>query len=302
MTIYIQSRGKSQDHDYTWLKIEGNSQEPEIPHVLKAIKPEELIDSQNPSIILARSGEHLVLLATALDTQDGRTDFMGRQIRNSVAWVEEYSDESQLLLRKIAVQALEGKLKSDIQEAVRNVADSRFGFEADFAKLQDIERMIGKGEIGNEKTGPYLLKVGKDCPQLRKELVEDLKTYQLPESLGDAIFVVVTTMKFSDGLKAKEVWRGLSSRIETENRDAPDWEKYKKKQKQAPQDTGTAKKIPIVSILVLLIVGAIAIAVLMGMQAPQNVQPQEQSTMHPSMASSDKTELSAVASPQMSQK
>lgn len=131
MTIYIQSCGKSQDHDYAWLKIEDNDrQEPEIPHALKAIKPEELIDSQNPSIILARSGGYLLLLATALDTQDGRTDFMGRQIRNSIAWVEEDSSVSRQLFRKLAIQALKGKLKDDIQQAVDNVADSRYGFRA----------------------------------------------------------------------------------------------------------------------------------------------------------------------------
>lgn len=298
MTIYIQSRGKSQDHDYAWLKIEDNHQESEIPHALKASKPEELIDSQKPSIILARSGGHLVLLATALDTQDGRTDFMGRQIRNSIAWVEEDSSTSRQLLRKLAIQALKGKLKDDIQQAVDNVADSRYGFKADFAKLQEIEHIISGENIGNEKTDFDLLKVGEDCQQLRKELVKELETCQLPESSEDEIFVVVTTMKSSEGLKAKEVWRGLSSRIKSESEPKKWEESVSVKKQQAQQQAGTAKKIPIVGVFVLIMIGVIIMAILIGMQAPQKARSPERTSMNLNTVSPDKTELPSTISSQ----
>ncbi|PZO52719.1 MAG: hypothetical protein DCF15_13415 [Phormidesmis priestleyi] len=282
MTIYIQSRGKSQDHDYAWLKIEDNDrQEPEIPHVLKAIKPEELIDSQNPSIVLARSGEHLLLLATALDTQDGRTDFMGRQIRNSVAWVEEYSPASQQLMRKLAIQALKGKLADAVQQAVENAASNTYGFEADFKKLKEIERVANEEEIGDTKFERYPLKVGGACPDLISKLVGDLETYQLPESSGDETFVVLTTMKSAEGLKAKSVWRGLSNRIESESKE---WKEYSvKKNVKAPPNRKAAQKSSIKGILILLIVGVIIMALLIFLIAPDRSQPKDQTSMQASL-------------------
>ncbi len=278
MTIYVQSCGKSQNHDYVWLKVEEELQEAEIPRALQVIKPEELIDSQNPSIILARSGEHLLLIATALDTRDGRTDFMGRQIRNSVAWVEDDSPGSQRLLRKLVIRALKGKLDDDVDQAVHNAANSRYGFRVDFQEFQKIEREVSNEEIGDAKSEPCPLKVGKDRKPLRNDVIEDLKKYQLPESIQ--ILVVVTTMKSAEGLKAKDVWRGLSSRIGSKEReDQEDWEDYLlKKNTKTQQNLEVAQKSPIIGILILLIIGVVILAILIPILAPQNLQPKEQQT------------------------
>ncbi len=39
MTIYVYSRGKSQEHDHSWLKVEADSQASARPEILSKIKP-----------------------------------------------------------------------------------------------------------------------------------------------------------------------------------------------------------------------------------------------------------------------
>lgn len=130
MTIYVQSRGKSQEHDHSWLEVtKGIAQTSIIPEKLKAMKPEELIDSQKSSIVLARLDEHLVLIITALDAP-GRTDFMRRQICNTVAWIEPDNSKNERLFCKVAAHALNEKLGDDVHKAVFDDPVSTYGFRS----------------------------------------------------------------------------------------------------------------------------------------------------------------------------
>jgi len=294
MTIYVHSRGKSQEHDYNWL--EEASQISVIPEVLKSIKPEELINSQKPSMILARSGGQLILLVTALTTRDGRTDFMRRQIRNVIAWVETDTSASERVLCKIAAQALNGELDRLVDSAVTNNAESQYGFTADFTQLKAIENTLNNQgddqDTDRQKYNPDTdLKVGKNSEPLRSDLAEQLAEYGLPKPTdGTQLLVVATTLKSFDGLTSKNVWRGLSSRIENE-----EWEVYKKKgaateqTSEREQSAATTKKSPIITILILLIV-VIVIAVLISTLVPQNPQPKDQ----PPLQSSSVTPLNRV--------
>lgn len=280
MTIYVQSRGKAQDHDHCWLEVTKDAQTQISPPALKEIKPEELIDSQRPSIILARSGKHLVLLVMALKAKDARLDFMGRQIRNSVAWVEENTPDKERLLRRIAIRALNGKLVKDVDDAVTSEADSMYGFEAKFDKLRTIGNSLDSQDVNSEEANLDIAKFGNNSKKLKDELISELTRYALPISSDDIqIFVVDTTLKSLGGLKAKEVWRGLSSRVESE-----DWMKFDVPKSGEPNPKDSKKKllIGVVALLLVGIIAAVTVSISANHPIPQNAQPESMAPLQPS--------------------
>ena len=212
MTIYVQSRGKSQEHDYRWLEVRKESQSPVIPPLLKDLKVEELIESQRPSLILARSDRYLLLLVTALESREERTDFMGRRVRNSVAWVAEDKPETEQVFRAIAAQALRGELAERIDQAIS--IGSEYGFEVN---LEQLQTLVDHLEIDPKSVNSGRFKFGKNVSHLRSELASELSKFSLPQGLGTyQILVVVTTLKSQEALEKLRVWRGLSNRIESE--------------------------------------------------------------------------------------
>lgn len=284
MKTYVQSCGKSQEHDYFWLKVEVDEgdQRSTIPRVLKEIQPEEIIDSQKPSIILARSGNNLILLVTALETRDGRTDFMGRQIRNSVAWVGSEGGDTEKLLRKIAIQALREELATAVDAAVINAPDSIYGFTVCPAEFKKIKKTAASLEVRAEEESPISYKGGDNNQRLRDKLISDLQKYALSISKSDdiQIWVVVTTMKSEHGLAAKGVWRGLSSRIESE-----DWINFCVPVREGSDSKTGKKKLPLPR-LGVLVAGLIAIAiwVISNQAVPQQMQPEELTPVQPNPA------------------
>lgn len=255
MTIYVHSRGKSQEHDHSWLSEDGQTSK--IPEALIRIKPEELIDSHKPSIILARSRGELILLVTALITRDGRTDFMRRQIRNVVAWVKPDESNSRRMLCKIAAQALYGELDGVVDESVESDADNQYGFGADFELLRSIGGGLdGQNDAAEQSGSGSDLKIGGNSQGLRQELADELTEHGLPKSTGDPqILVVVTTLKSAAGLKSKNVWRGLSSRIEDE-----EWITYSDSKKKQNLILSRQNKmiIGLTAILTVVLIAVIA--------------------------------------------
>ena len=288
MKTYVQSCGKSQEHDYFWLEVDDKGdQRSTIPSVLKEIQPEDIVDSQKPSIILARSHKRLILLVTALETRDGRTDFMGRQIRNSVAWVGSEGGDTEKLLRKIAIQALSarGELATDVDAAVINAPDSIYGFTVCPAEFKKIKKTADSLEVRAEAENPISYKGGDNNQRLRDELISDLKKYALSISESSIqIWVVVTTMKSEHGLEAKGVWRGLSSRIESESKD---WIRFCVPGREG-SDSKTGKKKLTIPLLVVggLVASVIAVAIwfLSHQSVSQQMQPERIAPVRPNPA------------------
>jgi nitric oxide reductase large subunit len=171
MKIYVQSRGFSQDYDYCWL--------PEVPPILRQYRINDLIQSESPSVVLGRYDNKLLLLVTGLEASE-RTDFQGRKIRNSVAWVGEDSEANEHKLRAIAASSLRGLLDTDLDKAVKFGGES--GFEVFFdtishLKVDEVRHFDAKLES----------KIGKNSEYLR-----------------------------NDALKQANVWRGLSNLVQGE--------------------------------------------------------------------------------------
>ncbi|MGB3670386.1 MAG: hypothetical protein WA984_09770, partial [Phormidesmis sp.] len=121
-------------------------------------------------------------------------------------------------------------------------------------------KTIGKSSHNggtNSTKDPFKRFVGKDNESLRSELIQELTEYALPKRSGDIqLLVVVTTMKSENGFQRKGVWRGLSSRIESE-----DWVELDAERIEEPDSQ--KKTRPGFGILVaLFVVGLIAVTAL----------------------------------------
>lgn len=198
MAIYVQSRGFSQDDDYCWL--------PEVPPIIRENRVNDLIQSESFSVVLARYSKKLLLLITGLTAQE-RTDFRGRKIRNSVAWVLEDSEASERELRAIAASALRDSLATSIDNAIK------FGGIHGFEVAWDDLDQLNPKEVCNFST---ILdrKIGQNSPTLRDELAYELEECPLPPEKG--ALVVVTGIKSESALIQAGVWRGLSNLVQAE--------------------------------------------------------------------------------------
>ena len=209
MRIYVQSRGKPQDKDYTWLKAEKNRLYREIPPILKRISIAEFIDSRKYSIVVARNDTELVFLVTGLFSE--RNDFMNRQIRNSVACVVHDNLENESIIRSLAVLALENKekLEKEVNEAVYETEpDSEYEFNFDVKKISQLSESIQLKSDSNPKESNY---IGSDSKKLQKDVGLKLKNNHLPER--NDILVLLTTLKTESALKKHNIWLGLSAKV-----------------------------------------------------------------------------------------
>ena len=231
MEIYVLSRGFSQNDDYLWLKCTPNGQEKVggLPVVFEK-EATDLIQSEVPSVFLARREKKLLLLITAIQPK-GRGDFNNRQIRISVAWLLEDSTDRQRVLRMLAVRSLDEaqrkQLTQEISAAVTLGGDE--GFQGNFDELSKL--------ANSEKTQSFILdepldeekiakKLAKTSTETKMQLAEELKQYCLPEAEGP--LVVATGIKKEETLKKAGVWRGLSTLVKTQ-----EWEVYQEELEEA---------------------------------------------------------------------
>lgn len=216
MAIYVQSRGISQDCDYRWLKLREHSSVPEIPPVLKRpipvtgnqqVRVSDLIDSQMPSIVLARSDGELLLLVTGLVARAERTDFMGRRIRNSIAWVYPDNDDNERMIRSLAVRALVGDLETAIDQVI-NIS-GEYGFEVTLTQVKQLAQPEQVASLAAETP----MRIGGSSAEFKQALALELEQHCLTTIDQHRLLVVVTGIKSKEALLQARVWRGLSSRV-----------------------------------------------------------------------------------------
>ncbi|MBE9129926.1 MULTISPECIES: hypothetical protein [unclassified Coleofasciculus] len=216
MDIYIQSRGFEQDCDYRWLQVcEGGSTQPQLPPI--GLEVSNLIDSETPSVVLERlPDERLLLLVTGIEPE-GRVDFLDRPIRIAVAWVGYSADES--VLRHLAVHALTEAEQNSLTEQINQALPlgGEYGFEIILPSLQRLVSQDDTKAFTSSQPPTLTPKIGRNSPQLRHQLAQELQTCHLPTQTG--ILMVVTGIKKRESLEKAGVWRILSTLVEGD-----DWE------------------------------------------------------------------------------
>jgi len=259
MEVYVQSRGDSEEYDYRWMRITEQEQRLEIPSFLtrslligrsSEVRIFDLIQSEAPSVVLARDNGELLLLVTGIEST--RQDFRGRRIRNSVAWMCQDSDEHERFLRAIASQALLDQLREKVDLAVE--FGGEYGFQVDFGKISNL---LSTAELEKIHTREPKLdkKLGKNLPRVRDELASELEERRLPTE--DGVLVVVTGIKTESALKQAGIWRGLSALVEAER-----WQEPYKKSLPPDEVASTSQatqKNNLIIFFMLLFIGLIAI-------------------------------------------
>lgn len=225
MDIFVRSRGVEPKKDYTWVKVTETTQEAidNFPDLFQH-ESTNLIYSEKPSVVLSRRNGKLLLLITALQPP-GRGDFYKRQIRISVGWISEYSDENEEACRQLAARVLDDKENSELTVEIADAIPlgGIYGFEADFEKLFgliascQIKHKVGSQQLteAEEKFN----KLAQLSPERKQSLVGILRQFKLPKREG--VLVVFTTNKREGTLRQAEVWRGISSLVES-----PTWKAY----------------------------------------------------------------------------
>ena len=207
MKIYVQTAGFSPEHDYCWLSVNKDSQnQVDEPILIKEFR--QLIQNEVPSVVIARNSGELLLLITGLKAGE-RTDFRGRKIRNSIAWVCENSDEK--FLRKIAIRTLrsflgEDSLQDDVDKAVKD--DNKDGIEVSF---ETVDRLKWEDNVTDD-TPKEERRIAPNSEEEVKKLIKGLEEYKLPD--GDGPLVVYTGIKAESALDEAVIWWGLSSLVE----------------------------------------------------------------------------------------
>ncbi len=244
MKVYLQSAGNSPDFDYAWQQ--------EVPSFLSRISG--YIQSESPSVVLCRFDGQLFLLVTALESAT-KKDFAGRVIRHSVAWVCDDNNENEMLLRAIAVEALQGLLSSKVDKLVDLDRKTGFTFrEDDFQRLGNSIFQEGAIENSPLDDSEITRKIAKNSQKLKDDLAFKLQRFSLPSNYE--LHVVVTGIKSEDSLAQANIWRSLSSLVQSEN-----WEPVSKTKKEGVLPKKLILAISL--ILLLLIIGLVIFLILL---------------------------------------
>jgi len=228
--VYIQSAGFSPDQDYTWITYEGGLYKQEKPDYLYEMN--YIVQSEAFSVVLACHKKNIILLVTGLKTKD-RKDYHGRSIRNSIAWVSSYEEQKkfQLAAEIIIIDSItEKKIWDYIDDAVKD-AGNTWGYEVDSQKLIDLldkEKVEIKNNIPvtyEEIRKKYCKnnRIAKNNPFRLKELACELiycddKIFGNILKRNSSIIIAVTDKKSKDKFIEKNVFRGLSNLV-----DSDDW-------------------------------------------------------------------------------
>lgn len=240
MEIFIQSRGRSPDFEYCW--------HPQVPPQLSNVS--SLIQSESPSVVLSRFHKKLMLLATGLDSIE-KKDFRDRPIRHSIVWLFDENYDSEVQIRAIAVQALQGLLANQVDKYIQFGGES--GFEVSIPGIEEMSRSflsqesIGTSPLPSSELPP---KIGKNSQDLRDDLAYKLQQYSLPK--GYELIVISTGVKSEESLEKSGAWRSLSNLVKSEN-----WRDVSKSEAQPPNFSGAAIAIVaaiVVAALILLVV------------------------------------------------
>jgi hypothetical protein len=236
MEIFIQSRGRSPDFEYCW--------HPQVPPQLSNIS--SLIQSESPSVVLARFHKKLMLLATGLDSIE-KKDFRDRPIRHSIVWLFDENYDSEAQVRAIAVQALQGLLANQVDRYIQFGGES--GFEVSIPGIEEMSRSflsqesIGTSPLPSSELPP---KIGKNSQDLRDDLAYKLQQYSLPK--GYELIVISTGVKSEESLEKSGAWRSLSNLVKSEN-----WRDVSKSEAQPPNFFVAAIAIVAAIVVVALI-------------------------------------------------
>lgn len=229
LAIYVESCGisNSGEADFHWRKINSDNDQPrEEPPILREKiiergngekgEVEVLLHKEEPSLVLLRDKDKLLLQVTVPSSAPNRKKKYSRVVRNSVAWLGEANPDNESAIRMLAVRMLKSFLgdKSfieDIDEAVDFDDNDPKKFKVSFDKIAQLttDQKASNFKIENKypaQDSENSIKI--KSPEEINILALKLQNYCLPKK--DGPLVVVTEIPPVKGILHKaKVWRGL---------------------------------------------------------------------------------------------
>jgi hypothetical protein len=229
MKIFVESAGKSPEHDYNW--IDEQQKIIEKPNIIKSFLG--LLQQDSPSLLIGRKSNEFVLIVTGISSK--RRDYQNRIIRISIVWIVEDNDDNEALIRNLASKILllftgEIELKQSIDACVNDEEENSFQEENGFTVVfKSLKNLLEKEK---EDSSPSKLLEADDKDdklEIKKELekksdetdesikqlaklADDLKKQSLPKK--DRPLVVVTGIQSKADFREAKVWRGLAKFVD----------------------------------------------------------------------------------------
>ncbi|BAY91443.1 MULTISPECIES: hypothetical protein [unclassified Tolypothrix] len=283
MDIFVQSRGEKWSQEYTWVKNNQKTDEPSILHPLRPViygnnksvfYITHFYDCEQPSIIVVRSKEQLLLLLTGIKAE---WDAPGGAIYHSVAWLSSSKSLSreENVIRKLIIRALDDRLQNEISSVITATPENEHGFYINISRLEQLEKDESLLLV-NGKSDDHIDKIGTNNEELKADLIKELTSQSLLQEEG--VLIVVSDFVTKEVFREAKVWRGLSGKLKNEA-----WEAYEREKKSPPpEESWRRKKL----ILVMLFLVAVILAVLLIGQSqrenplfnPQHPQKEQKQT------------------------
>lgn len=209
MKIYLQSAGFEQDYDYNW--VNESQKIVDTPNIFSQFN--NLLQSTKQSFLLARSQKKLILSVTNIEFSN-RKDYQGTNIRASVIWVAEYSQDNLEYFRYLAVRILKGfigqdNFLKDISDAVESGGVNGFTVKSFDALKPDLDK-FNLSAINTNKILPktrFRIE-GNNFQDLIQDLIHHLEFCDLSEK--DGPLVVVTGIQDQSVFDNAGVWYGIA--------------------------------------------------------------------------------------------
>ncbi len=238
--IYVKTSALGQTGIH-WRHIESEERQPvEVPSLIKrkVIKEEngqiaivnDLIDELKPSLLILRDNENtkLLLEITGIESPQ-RSIRMGRKVFNSMVWIADDKQENEVVLRKIAYNAIQNILQKDflLRKMIEKSVEF-YGLEEFRVNLEEVNEYIGHLEpvdshpFSNIESYQQYQIEHKSSKSLEK-LAEELRNYPLPkewvnwdgETKNYGVLIVVTeNLEKRTILHEAGVWRGFATNVE----------------------------------------------------------------------------------------
>ncbi|MEL7034110.1 MAG: hypothetical protein AAFO04_00600 [Cyanobacteria bacterium J06592_8] len=166
--------------------------------------------------IYSPENQQIILLITGLEPDNWR-DFIGRQIRLSIACIGEDCNETEQIFRGLATRTLDEqdrqRLTAEIKQAIN--FGGKEGVEVNYKHLiKLIEDSKNQALENKSPSDGDRIKIGGCTDVLKAELAADIKKYSLPKNQSP--LVIVTDIQTEEALIEAQVWRGLASLVESE--------------------------------------------------------------------------------------
>lgn len=248
MKIYVQSRGYYQpEQDYRWLEVSQDGKiNTRIPPLSSTAT--NLIAQDSPSLVLERlPTNQLLLMITGIEPykiQESfdsitsqmqpkkipRQDSEPRQITVDVVWLAEDNEKTDFGFRQMAAFTLKEENQESLAEKIDravlflkdidtqlsdDIQNNQYGFYPRFEELYQLVFPESFYTIPTGEAPELIKKIGKNVPQMKNELSEEIGRCYLPSDYD--ILVIVTGSKKRKTLEDAGGWRSLSELVDQDH-------------------------------------------------------------------------------------